>query len=159
MQEFPDNQVSRNTKNSSTIICSFKFLLKCSGQPNWITNYFLVYLPHHIISSTCSAHLHATQHFNRELWNPSLLPVWEKRAGTAPISYHHHCQETEAALQTSGKKKSYLCVLNPAYILPTITRTQGPSCIQHYIPYFCILLLLWEVTIYCHWHETKLGEE
>lgn len=159
MQEFPDNQVSRNTKNSGTIICSSKFLLEFSGQTWLQTIHFLVCLPHHIVSSTCSTHLRATWHFIRGLWNPSLLPVWEERVGTVHISYHY-CQRLKLHYKHQERQKGNLpSVLNPAHIPPTVTRTQGPSCIQCYTPYFCTLLLLRELTIYCHRHETRLGEE
>lgn len=116
MQEFPDNQVSRNTKNSGTIICSSKFLLEFSGQLNLITNYSFPCLSptshyqfYMLSTPPCNSTLHqravesiVTACLGKTCWDGAhLLPL---------------LSETEAALQTSGKRKSYLCPKSCSYI-------------------------------------------
>lgn len=141
MQEFPNYQVARNTKNSSTIICSSKFLLKCSGQLNLIANYLFPCLSptsryqFYVLSTPpCNSTLH--QRAVESIVTACLGRTCRDSAHLLPL-----LSETEAALQTSGKRKRK-SVLNPAHVLPTITQTQEASCIQHYTPYFCTLLLL-----------------
>lgn len=140
MQESPDNQVSRNTKNSNTIICSSKFLLDCSGQLNLITSHLFPCLSptshyqfqHTSVelntsSESCEIHCHCLSGKNMQGWCTS----------------YHYCQRLRLHYKHQEREKGNLTsVLNPAHILPTITRTQGPFCIQHHTPHFCTLLLL-----------------
>lgn len=145
MQEFPDNQVSRNTKNSSTIICSSKLLLECSGQLILITNYLFPCLSP---TSHYQFYMLSTPPWNSTLHQRAVNSIVTVCLGRTCRDGAHLLSllsETEAALQTSGKgkRKSYLCPKPCSY---TPNNHQNLRALPHSAffntPYFCTLLLL-----------------
>lgn len=152
--------MSRNTKNRGTIICSSKFLLECSelNQLNLITNYLFPCLSptsdyqFYVLSTPlCNLTLHQRAVDSIHAY---LGKMCRDGAHLLPV-----LSETEAALQTSGKRKTK-SYLSPKSCLYTPNNHQNlrallHSPLHHLFLYFAAALR----TIYCHQHETRLGEE
>lgn len=153
--------MSRNTTNRVIIICCCTVLLECTGQLNLIVKFLFPCLSPTLCYQFCVlSTLHATLNQRAAA---SVTVACLGRTCKDSVQLLPLLSETETALQKSGKKKEKgkrTSILNTVHILQAITRTQGhPAFIQCYASFFCTLLLPWELTIYCHQHQTRLREE